>query len=253
MRALFTAVLTLVLSTAALIGRAEEQNAPAAPEGPPEQHSTIRGTPPADLEGRWLTVGSAELPRQQGIATAAQLWEITREHDQLVLKVQLFGLPDGQTKALEEADKNKQAWRPSAEDIAKIAAAWGTQPDADLRLATIENEIIGRDGFDNELTKDTKTRDAVWVVRQRQHFRPSAAPTIRHIHVYSALKATDSGYTGNYSTAIIAAAPLPIPIAFDGTFQAYRLSRAPAPAPAPARAKGFLARLADLFAGCGRH
>jgi len=64
---------------------------------------------------------------------------------------------------------------------------------------------------------------------------------------YPTLKANDSGYVGNYSTAIIAAAPLPIPLAFDGTFQAYRLS------PAPARAKGFLARLADLFAGCGRH
>ena len=112
------------------------------------------------------------------------------------------------------------------------------------------SEIIGRDGFDDELKKDTKTRDAVWVVRQRQHFRPSAAPTIRHIHVYSALKTNDSGYVGNYSTAIIAAAPLPIPVAFDGTFQAYRLN--PAPAPAPARASGFLARLADLLAGCGR-
>jgi len=250
MRALFTALFTLVLSTAALIGRAEEQNAPAAPEGPPEQHSTIRGTPPADLEGRWLTVASVELPRQQGIATTAELWEITRERDQLVLKVQLFGLPDGQTKSLEEAEKSKQPWRPSAEDIAEIAAAWGTGPDADLRLATIENEIVGRDGLDDEMKKDPKTRDAVWVVRQRQHFRPSAAPTIRHIHVYSALKTNDSGYVGNYSTAIIAAAPLPIPVAFDGTFQAYRLN--PAPAPAPARASGFLARLADLLAGCGR-
>src|SRR5439155_6458053 len=137
--------------------------------------------------------------------------------------------------------------RPTAEDIAEIAAAWGTRPDADLRLATIENEIIGRDGFDDELKKDPKTRDAVWVVRQRQHFRPSAAPTIRHTHVYSALKTNDSGYVGNYSTAIIAAASLPIPVVFDGTFQAYRLG------PAPTRAKGFLARLADLFAGCGRH
>jgi len=26
------------------------------------------------------------------------------------------------------------------------------------------------------MKKDPKTRDAVWVVRQRQHFRPSAAP-----------------------------------------------------------------------------
>src|SRR5438552_6093552 len=125
MRALFTALFTLVLSTAALIGRAEEQNAPAAPEGPPEQLSTIRGTPPADLEGRWLTVASVELPRQQGIATTAELWEITRERDQLVLKVQLFGLPDGQTKSLEEADKSKQAWRPTAEDIAEIACRMG--------------------------------------------------------------------------------------------------------------------------------
>ena len=247
MRALFTALFTLVLSTAALIGRAEEQNAPAEPGGPPEQHSTIRGTPPADLEGRWLTVASIELPRQLGIATAAELWEITRERDQLVLKVQLFGLPDGQTKALDEADKSKQAWRPSAEDIAEIAASWGTRPDADLHLATIENEIIGRDGLDDELKKDVKTRDAVWVVRQRQEFRPSATPTIRQVHVYSALGVKDGGYVGNFSTATIAAAPLPIPIAFSGTFQAYRLRAA------PARARGFLARLADLFAGCGRH
>ena len=65
--------------------------------------------------------------------------------------------------------------------------------------------------------------------------------------VYSALGVKDGGYVGNFSTATIAAAPLPIPIAFSGTFQAYRLRAA------PARARGFLARLADLFAGCGRH
>jgi len=251
MRTLFTALFTLALSTAALIGRAEEQNAPAAAEGPPEQHTTMRGTPPADLEGRWLTVASIELPNQAGIAPMLGLWEITRERDQLVLKEPLFGLPAAQQEAFKQANDAKQAWRPSAEDIAQIAAGWGTGREGNLHLATIESEIIGPDGFDVALKNDAKTRDAVWVVRQRQHFRPSAAPTIRHIHVYSALKTNDSGYVGNYSTAIIAAAPLPIPVAFDGTFQAYRLS--PAPAPAPARASGFLARLADLLAGCGRH
>ncbi len=246
MRTLFTALFTLALSTAALIGRAEEQNAPAAAEGPPEQHTTMRGTPPADLEGRWLTVASIELPNQAGIATIPGLWEITRERDQLVLKLPLFDLPEGPQKAFEEATNRKQAWRPSAEDVAQIAAGWGMGQEANLHLATIESEIIGPDGFDAALKNDPKTRDAVWVLRQREGFRPSGAPILRQVHVYSALEAKDGGYVGNFSTATIAAAPLPIPIAFSGTFQAYRLGAA------PARARGFLARLADLFAGCGR-
>ena len=85
-----------------------------------------------------------------------------------------------------------------------------------------------------------KAEDA-WVAKFEKLKNEVIRPT------FEALGVKDGGYVGNFSTATIAAAPLPIPIAFSGTFQAYRLRAA------PARARGFLARLADLFAGCGRH
>src|SRR5215470_6033165 len=120
MRALFAALLTLTLLTAALLGRAEEQNEPVAAEGPPDQHTTVRGTPPADLEGRWLTVASVDLPNQQGLAPTLSMWEISRERDQLVLKVSMSEMPAGPQKQFEEAASSKQAWRPSAADLAQI-------------------------------------------------------------------------------------------------------------------------------------
>jgi hypothetical protein len=45
--------------------------------------------------------------------------------------------------------------------------------------------------------------------------------------------------------ATVAAAPFPIPISYKGTFRLYRIDAPPAP-------RGFLSRLFDGFAGCGR-
>jgi hypothetical protein len=107
----------------------------------------------------------------------------------------------------------------------------------------LDNYLTGRDAFDATFTSDARTRDAQWVLQQTETFDASAAPAVRQVAVYGVLEARDGGYRGNYLNTLLAAAPFPIPITFNGTFQLIRLE-----APRP----GLLARLADLLSGCGR-
>src|SRR6266436_7666356 len=120
-------------------------------------------------------------------------------------------------------------------------------PPSDPLLVSIQNEIIAGDGFDQSFSSDAKTREAAWVVRQAEQYHPSAAPAIKTINVYAVLEPREGGYFGNFTTATIAAVPLPIPITLSGTLQLYRVDGA---APPPRR--GFLGRLMDFLQGCGR-
>ena len=110
---------------------------------------------------------------------------------------------------------------------------------------SVQSEIVARDGFDQSFSNDAKTRDAAWAVRQSEKYHPSAAPAIQTVNVYAVLEPREGGYFGNFTTATIAAVPLPIPITLSGTFQMYRLD-------VGAASRGFLGRLMDLFRGCGR-
>jgi hypothetical protein len=226
----------------------EEKKELPIPEGPPEQRTVVHGTPPADLAGRWLVVGWVELPRQQGARTTVAFWEITGAGEQTAIKVRFFPLPEAQQKAIDAANTATQQWRPSATDLAQVAATWDAAKETDPHLATIENEIWMHDAFDDDFRREPKTKDAIWAVRQKEDFRPSAAPAVRQINVYGALEAKEGGYAGSYASATLAAAPFPIPITLNGTFQSYRLDTS-APPPSP---RGFLARLMDTFSGCGR-
>jgi hypothetical protein len=234
-------LIALVVSLASLpVGATEPPPLP-----PPEQHTVVRGTPPQDLPGRWMAVGWIELPGGKA-RTSPTLWEI-KQDDQLVLTVRFAALPPAQQKALNEANTAERQWRPSPVDIAQLAAAWDALPPADPHMVSIQNEIIARDGFDEAFTSDAKTREAAWVVRQAEQFHPSAAPAIKTVNVYAVLEPREGGYFGNFTTATIAAVPLPIPIALSGTFQMYRVDGG---APPPRR--GFLGRLMDFLQGCGR-
>jgi hypothetical protein len=62
--------------------------------------------------------------------------------------------------------------------------------------------------------------------------------------IYSALAPSGREYTGNFDMTMVAAAPFPVPISYEGTFRLYRID-----APAP---RGFWSRLFDSRAGCGR-
>ena len=234
-------LIALVVSLASLpVGATEPPPLP-----PPEQHTVVRGTLPQDLPGRWMAVGWIELPDGKA-RTTPTLWEI-KQDDQLVLTVRFAALPPAQQKALDDANTAEQRWRPSPVDIAQLAAAWDALPPSDPRLVSIQNEIIARDGFDQSFATDAKTREAAWAVRQAELYHPSAAPAIKTINVYAVLEAREGGYFGNFTTATIAAVPLPIPITLSGTFQLYRVDGG---APPPRR--GFLGRLMDFLQGCGR-
>ena len=240
-------LIALVVSAASLPVAAEDTTTTTQPPlPPPAQKTVVRGTPPKDLAGRWLAVGWIELPSGGRVRTAPTLWEI-KQDDQLALTVYFGVLPPAQQKELNDANTAEKRWQPSPADIAQLAAAWDTMPMSDPRLVSIDSEIVGHDGFDQSFSSDAKTRDAVWVVRQLEQFHPSASPTIKTINVYAALEPREGGWFGNFTTATVAAVPLPIPIMLNGTFQLYRVVGGAPPPP-----RGLLGRLMDFLQGCGR-
>jgi len=213
------------------------------PVPPPEQKTVVRGTPPRDLAGRWIAVGWIELPGDKARTTTA-LWDITQKDDQPLLTIRFAALPPEQENALQDANRAEKQWHPQSRDIARLAAAWDGLAPLDPRMVAIQSEIVARDGFDQSFSGGPKTRDAVWAVRQVEKYHPSAAPAIQTINVYAVLEPREGGYFGNFTTATIAAAPLPIPIILNGTFEMYRLGESPS--------RGFLGRLMDTLQGCGR-
>ncbi len=239
-----TVALLLALS-AAIATRSLGADEPAQPPPlpPPQEHTTVRGTMPQDIVGRWMALGWIQLPGGKARSTAF-FWEVTREKDQLVLTNRFAGLPPAQQQAIDAANRSDQPWHPTPEDVRAIIAAWDKLPAIDPRLVQVDNELVGHDGFDESFTDEPRTKDALWVVRQSEAFDRSAAPSIKQVNIYAALESKDGGYAGNYTAATIAAAPFPIPITLNGTFELYRLEGAGAP-------RGFLARLLDLFSGCG--
>jgi hypothetical protein len=217
-----------------------EASAPS-PSTAPVQETVISGTPP-DLGGRWLSVAWIEKPSGTSASLPA-LWEITAQDGKPVLTHRFVSLPSAQSDALNQANAAGQPWKPSPADLAQIRAAWNDLPAEDAHVAHVTNEIAARDGFDEDLKSEARTKDAMWVMRQRQDFDASGAPVMRQVAVYSILTPSDGDFTGNFDSMTLASAPFPLPIPFKGTFRLYRLD-------APDR--GFLSRLFDVFSGCGR-
>jgi hypothetical protein len=235
-------LLTLVLSLASVqVGASHAAEPPPVP--PPEQHTIVRGTAPQALTGRWIAVGWIELPGDKA-RTTVTLWEITEKDDQPVLTVRFAALSPELESARQDADRAEKQWHPQPHDIAQLAATWDGLPPIDPRLVSVQSEIVARDGFDQAFKTEPKTRDAVWAVRQVEKYHASAAPAIQTINVYAVLGPREGGYFGNFTTATVAAAPLPIPITLNGTFQLYRVGDVPS--------RGFFDRLMDMFRGCGR-
>jgi len=239
-------LLVVVLAIATIPGgrgEAEAQPAATAPAGAgPVQETVVHGTLP-DLAGRWLAMGWIETPGGRAI-NAPVLWEISMEGGKPVMKQRFVSLPPALKSAVEKANEAGQVWKPSPEDLSQLSAAWDSLPAEDPHVSKVTNEISGRDGFDDSLKAEERTKDASWVVRQRQDFDGTVQGVMRQVTIYGALAAVGRDYTGNFDTATVAAAPFPIPISFQGTFQLYRLEGP--------TSRGFLARVLDVFSGCGR-
>ena len=212
---------------------------PAAASAP-QQTTTVKGNVP-DLTGRWLAL--AQLHIGQRIRVSPAWWEIGRKDGPLDLVMRFLNLPAPLQEALDRKNEANEEWVPSADDIALLAQSWETLPAADPKLATVDNSIIAHDAFDDTYTNEKKTKDAAWVVTQNMTFAPSASPAIRQVQVYAALAPAEKGYTGNFASTTLAAAPFPIPITFEGTFRLHSLT---VPPPGPWQ------RLLDALSGCGR-
>jgi len=217
---------------------------PPEEKGPPKQEVVSGGTLPDDLLGRWLVVGWIGIHDTDKSKTTTSLWEVTREDAQIVFREAYREMPPRLTAVITEANADDKAWRPTPEDLAEIGNSWDKLKERDPQLATVRDEIYGKDGFDRDFKNEAQTKDSIWAARQTGQFRRSAAPTVKSINVFGATEARDGGYAGNYTAATIAAAPFPIPIKLEGKFQMYRVGGVPE---APKR--GFLA---SLFSGCGK-
>jgi hypothetical protein len=242
-------VALLLLALAAPVQAQDEPANPqeAAPreEARPQSKTTVTGTVPRDLLGRWVAMGWMQLPNGK-VRNVPYFWDVTEEGGEMRLRVRFVWFPDAQNEAMRNGNKAGEAWRPSPEELATANAAWDHLPLwRGPGPSEVSTEILARDAFDDELKNDPRMKDAQWVVRNHFLFPPSkvGASTAQQVNVYGVLKAEGDGYSGNYKTFVLAAAPFLTPLNFDGTFQLYRLE-------SPRR--GLLARVLDLFRGCGR-
>jgi len=226
---------------------AEEPSAPGTqPSTTTTQESVVRGTPPDGLAGRWLAVSWLDIGGT-GAPTVTAFWQIA-EQDGKPVVTQRFGLLPGKAReSFDAAGAESRRWVPSEQDLAAVRDGWNTLPTEDVSYAKVWTEIAAPDGYDQNLKAEPRTKDALWVVRQRFDASPASAPIVRQVFVYAVTGSEDGGFKGDFDGATVAAAPAAIPIAFKGTFRFYRLDAAPAPKP-----RGPLARILDLFRGCGR-
>jgi hypothetical protein len=247
----FARVVVLAASLAVVAPRPARSDEPPTGAAPaavpaPKQETVVNGTPP-ELAGRWLAVAWMNLPDNRTTNIPA-LWDIAPGDGKLELTQRFVQLPAEIQTSIDKANEAGTRWEPSPAQLAALDAGWATlAPDPNQHVAQVAHEIATPDGFDASLKGEPRTKDALWVVRQRQDMDRSGAPVIKQVFIYAALAPTDGGWKGNADTAAIAAAPFPIPISVKGDFRVYRVGTAPE---VPHR--GLMARLLDVFAGCGR-
>jgi hypothetical protein len=205
------------------------------------QTTTVRGAVP-DLTGRWLVVLWLDV-KGQGTRTNPAFWQVGRDDKGPTVAVRLVSLPPDQQAKLDEANHARQPWHPTTADVAAVAAGWDTLPPRPTPATQVETTLVGHDAFDASLTGDPHMQAALFAVQQQQGGDPKAGPVMQQSLVLGiTAKSPGGGYTGNCTTGVLAAAPFPVAISFDGTFELYPLDASP----------GLLGWLRDLFAGCAR-
>jgi hypothetical protein len=231
-------ILIALCFTPALALLADEPPAPAAVS----QQSESLGTPP-DLTGRWFVLADLSLPADRHL-NVPHFWDVKTVDGKFAVDDRQVGLPPEQKAAMAAANEKHVAWVPAAADLEAIRDQWATLPAEDRGIASLEHRIVGKDAFDEMLKEEQLMQDADWVIQQSGDFRPNEGRPVREVLIWGGLEQTPDGFTGNHMSVAVAAAPFPIPISFKGTFRMYRMESLPQ--------RGFLARLFDVFAGCGR-
>lgn len=238
------ASVALVLALAAR-GPVRAEDAPAPPTTTtlvrePIQYSTeVQGTLP-DLVGRWLllsTVSVGSGPKH----IIPSVVEITRKDGKLDVVERHVVLPKAQAAAVEHGNEIGGVWDPTPDDLAAIRDAWDVLEPEDRGISHMNNILTGRDAYDEDLKKDTLTKDALWVLRQQYVFLPGGSRPVNQANLIAPVKLERGVYSGGFLAVAVAAAPFPIPIKFDGTFQLIALGRS---------TPSIWTRIGDFFAGC---
>ena len=234
----------LVLAVCAAAAPADEPAAPSGAEAAGPKYTTkVQGTVP-DLTGRWLVVTQVKPPGSSMVFTVAQPWEVTTGDGKPHVVVRFVKLTPELEGQLTAANKETRAWEPSPAQLQDVRDAWSSLPPNDRGADTVETILMGRDSFLDAVKTDPEMKDAQFLVQININYNPGAQRPMRDVLLYGVTGPEGTGYRGNYASATIAAAPVPIPIALKGTFHLYRLDDAHGP--------GLLQRILGMFAGCGR-
>jgi hypothetical protein len=213
-------------------------------EPPPEQTTHVAGTVP-DLVGRWLFVARVEVaPKSPLVTTTTSLWDVTLADGKPVVTLRQVELPHGLQESLGKASAAHTVWEPTPRELADLGEGWASLPAAERGIGHVDTKITGSDAFDDVMKGEERMKDARFVVQQVVDFRPGTGRPIKDVFIYGALEPLPDGWSGNYMSATIAPTPVPIPITLNGTFRAYRLESV--------AKRGLVARILDVFSGCGR-
>jgi len=212
-------------------------------EAPTEFITTVHGTAPAGVDGRWFTLAHLDLPGER-VINVVSLLDVDLEAPEPSVTKRFVKLPEPLQKAFDAANEVSQAWNPTADDLATIAASWDELPPSDDGVATLETDVFSHDAFDETISGTAGMADARWAVRQKQSYHRGNNRPVNQVSVIAITADRPDGWSGPYASVTVAAAPFPIPIAFNGTVDVHRLP--------DGAGKGLLARIFDVFAGCGR-
>jgi hypothetical protein len=209
---------------------------------PPTQTTTVEGSVP-DLDGRWLLLASVALG-ESAKRTLASVFDIGHADGKVEIRERHVILPAAQNAAIKRAnDELGGVWAPSPADLDAIERAWDTLEPEVRGIVKIENQLTGRDAYDDDLKKDESTKDALWVFRQSYNFESGGSRPVNQANLIAPQKVEDGVYSGKFIAVAVAAAPFPVPITFKGTFRMIPVSRGH---------RSWWTRIGDFFAGCGK-
>src|SRR5215813_11627173 len=186
--------------------------------------TTVHGTVP-DLVGNWLVIGDVVQPQGGQGMSVASLWEVTAADGTPNLVVRWVKLPQAVQDGLDAANKAQRPWDPTAADLGAIRDGWSTLPPGEAAPVRTEVTITGKDAFTDVMKGDEKFKDAQFIIQMIVNFAPAPGRPIRDVYLYGAMEPLPNGWRGNYGSASVAGAPVPVPITLQGTFRAYRLEQ----------------------------
>jgi len=233
------------IALAASVGAWAEDAAPpttTTTRPPLQQTTTVDGTAPA-IQGRWLVLASVGIG-QSAKRVVPSVLDISTKDGKLEVRERHVVLPPVQDAAIKRGnDELGGVWSPGPADVAAIAAAWDTLEPEDRGITTMTHQVTGRDAFDADLKNEAISKDALWVLRQSYVFLPGGSRPVNQANLLAPLKLENGVYSGNYIAVAVAAAPFPVPIKFDGSFQMIPIEQV---------SPSLWTRLGDFFAGCNR-